>query len=195
MAVLTFETCWALNNEIIKQVTSSWSIFIQRFPLDLVFLPEHLDLLSYRISSQTIVQFTSPAYLPYNYRFLYASVLLCALKITSPYPPETSVPVYQTTLRHVRNLQKYWGVPTRFETCRRHQKWHINFENCVFRWFVFYNCIIKVDLKEVEWKGVHWIDWVQAEVLLLWWPQITKELKITLFWTHYWNTRENGYNI
>ena len=29
MDVLTFETCWALNNEIIKQVTSSWSIFIQ----------------------------------------------------------------------------------------------------------------------------------------------------------------------
>ena len=30
MAVLTFKTCWALNNEIIKQVTSSWSIFIQQ---------------------------------------------------------------------------------------------------------------------------------------------------------------------
>ena len=30
MDVLTFETCWALNNEMIKQVTSSWSIFIQR---------------------------------------------------------------------------------------------------------------------------------------------------------------------
>jgi len=29
MDVLTFETCWALNSEIIKQVTSSWSIFIQ----------------------------------------------------------------------------------------------------------------------------------------------------------------------
>ena len=28
--VLTFETCWAVNNEIIKQVTSSWSIFIQQ---------------------------------------------------------------------------------------------------------------------------------------------------------------------
>jgi len=30
MDVLTSETCWALNNEIIKQVTSSWSLFIQR---------------------------------------------------------------------------------------------------------------------------------------------------------------------
>ena len=30
MDVLTFETCWTLNNEIIKQVTSSWCIFIQR---------------------------------------------------------------------------------------------------------------------------------------------------------------------
>ena len=29
MAVLTSETCWALNTEIIKQVTSSWSLFIQ----------------------------------------------------------------------------------------------------------------------------------------------------------------------
>jgi len=29
--VLTSETCWALNNEIIKQVTSSWSLFIQRY--------------------------------------------------------------------------------------------------------------------------------------------------------------------
>ena len=32
MDVLTFETCWAVNSEIIKQVTSSWSIFIQ-YPL------------------------------------------------------------------------------------------------------------------------------------------------------------------
>jgi len=29
MDVLTSETCWALNNEIIKQVISSWSLFIQ----------------------------------------------------------------------------------------------------------------------------------------------------------------------
>ena len=29
MDVLTSETCWALNNEIIKQVTSSWSLFIE----------------------------------------------------------------------------------------------------------------------------------------------------------------------
>ena len=27
--VVTSETCWALNNEIIKQVTSSWPLFIQ----------------------------------------------------------------------------------------------------------------------------------------------------------------------
>ena len=30
MDVLTSETCWALNNEIIKHVTSNWSLFIQR---------------------------------------------------------------------------------------------------------------------------------------------------------------------
>jgi len=29
MAVLTFETCWTVNGEIIYRVTSSWSIFIQ----------------------------------------------------------------------------------------------------------------------------------------------------------------------
>ena len=29
MVVLTFETCCAVNSEIIKRVTSSWSIFIQ----------------------------------------------------------------------------------------------------------------------------------------------------------------------
>jgi len=29
MDVLTSETCWGLNNEIIKQMTSSWSLFIQ----------------------------------------------------------------------------------------------------------------------------------------------------------------------
>ena len=29
MDVLTFETCWAVNSELIKQVTSSWSILIQ----------------------------------------------------------------------------------------------------------------------------------------------------------------------
>ena len=29
MDVLTSETCWALNNEVIKQVTSSWSLFIE----------------------------------------------------------------------------------------------------------------------------------------------------------------------
>jgi len=29
MDVLTSETCWALNNEIIKQVASSWSLFTQ----------------------------------------------------------------------------------------------------------------------------------------------------------------------
>ena len=33
MGVLTSETCWALNNEIIKQVTSTWSLFIQLLPL------------------------------------------------------------------------------------------------------------------------------------------------------------------
>ena len=32
--------------------------------------------------------------------------------------------------------------PTRFETCRRHQKLNINLENCALRLFVLYNYII-----------------------------------------------------
>ena len=31
MDALTFETCWAINNEIIKRMTSSWSIVIQHW--------------------------------------------------------------------------------------------------------------------------------------------------------------------
>ena len=38
MVVLTFETCWAVNSEIIKQVTSSWSILIQPWILFLVLI-------------------------------------------------------------------------------------------------------------------------------------------------------------
>ena len=38
MDVLTFETCWAVNGEIIKQVTSSWSVFIQMSSNDLGIL-------------------------------------------------------------------------------------------------------------------------------------------------------------
>jgi len=37
MDVLTSETCWAVNNEIIKQVTSSWSLFIQLPSLHFLF--------------------------------------------------------------------------------------------------------------------------------------------------------------
>ena len=37
MDVLTSETCWALNNEIIKQVTSSWSLFIQLCNSEFIF--------------------------------------------------------------------------------------------------------------------------------------------------------------
>jgi len=37
MDVLPFETCWAVNSEIIKQVTSSWSIFIHQFSYNVIF--------------------------------------------------------------------------------------------------------------------------------------------------------------
>ena len=41
MDVLTSETCWALNNEIIKQMTSSWSVFIQLYSLIVYKLVQH----------------------------------------------------------------------------------------------------------------------------------------------------------
>jgi len=46
MDVLTSETCWALNNDIKKQVTSSWSLFIllKRF-LFIKFVPLRYILL------------------------------------------------------------------------------------------------------------------------------------------------------
>ena len=34
MDVLTSEACWALNNEIIKQVTSSWSLSLFNYQDD-----------------------------------------------------------------------------------------------------------------------------------------------------------------
>ena len=43
MDVLTSETCIALNNEILKQVTSSWSLFIQLYQwLSYDFQKQHL---------------------------------------------------------------------------------------------------------------------------------------------------------
>ena len=43
MNVLTSETCWALNKGIIKQVTSSWSLFTQLS--DILFLQQELHTL------------------------------------------------------------------------------------------------------------------------------------------------------
>ena len=42
MNVLTSKTCWALNKEIIKQVTSSWSLFIQ---LETIYIKSKLKLI------------------------------------------------------------------------------------------------------------------------------------------------------
>ena len=54
MDVLTSETCLALKNEIIKQVTSSWSLFIQRH---LIFVDyqqiSHKLLRIYVLTSET----------------------------------------------------------------------------------------------------------------------------------------------
>jgi len=41
MDVLTFEKWWAVNSEIIKQVTSSWSIFIQQSPVIKLYHKPH----------------------------------------------------------------------------------------------------------------------------------------------------------
>ena len=42
MDVRTFETCWAVNSEIIKRVTSSWSIFIQQQDVHYISKGAHL---------------------------------------------------------------------------------------------------------------------------------------------------------
>jgi hypothetical protein len=52
MNVLTFETCWAVNSEIIKQVTSSWSIFVQ---LKLIyFLMTQMLYVYYEIRTESL---------------------------------------------------------------------------------------------------------------------------------------------
>ena len=59
---------------------------------------------------------------------------------------QTYYPTHQTV--HTNACKTYHTVcttflpqnePTRFETCRRHQKLNINLENCVSCWFVLYN--------------------------------------------------------
>jgi hypothetical protein len=40
--------------------------------------------------------------------------------------------------------------PTRFETCRRHQKLNVNLETCAFRWSVSCNCITVHGAKKLK---------------------------------------------
>ena len=54
-AVLTFETCWAVNSEIIKQVTSSWSIFIQLVKMVVHGTAQPIVQLSYKLNDQWIL--------------------------------------------------------------------------------------------------------------------------------------------
>ena len=53
MDVLTSETRWALNNEIVKQVTSSWwSLFIQRqFMLHWEIMAEYSEIVRERTNA------------------------------------------------------------------------------------------------------------------------------------------------
>jgi len=44
--------------------------------------------------------------------------------------------------------------PTRFETCRIHQKLNINLESCAFRWFVLCNYITMHGAKKEKVKGL-----------------------------------------
>ena len=66
MDVLTSETFWALNNEIIKQVTSSWSLFIQilfglkRHPQIVLWGPKGKNSLGLPLFSQTDPDTWSP---------------------------------------------------------------------------------------------------------------------------------------
>jgi len=63
MDVLTSETCWALNNEIIEQVTSSWSLFMQLincvfdlycfYPLTFKLLTHRDDFIKKKINARS----------------------------------------------------------------------------------------------------------------------------------------------
>ena len=46
MDVLASETCWALSKEIIKQVTSSWSLFTQQNFMLLNLIPAISDYIT-----------------------------------------------------------------------------------------------------------------------------------------------------
>ena len=58
MDVLTFETCWSVNSEIIKQVTSRWSIFIQLESSESAFFCRELN--PYCLGRSTLSLVTTP---------------------------------------------------------------------------------------------------------------------------------------
>jgi len=97
MDVLTSETCWALNNEIIKQVTSSWSLFIQ-LQSSLFTNLQANSLSMFQVSTTPITRSTQNC----NYSLRYWSYFLCS------YLP----PMWPTwpCWREVA-AQKIWPVP------------------------------------------------------------------------------------
>jgi len=90
MDVLTSETCWALNNVITKQVTSSCSLFIQRYL--------SVWTICYFRLVQTLVKLCL-CVLPFSiYRTFFPCLAYsCSLKMETAYTSETSLHSHQTT--------------------------------------------------------------------------------------------------
>ena len=106
MDVLTFETCWAVNSEIIKQVTSSWSIFIIFIKLgtlavDWVSPRAGLDASSYRKLSCTA---------PQSLRCRACNILTVPLELhwlaSECYSKQSEYP-WETTRQNVFGIKRY----------------------------------------------------------------------------------------
>jgi len=101
MDVLTSETCWALNNVIIKQVTSSWSLFIHRKCCCVVKCCQAAVVAGDISTSHTCVKM-----LPYAYitAFVYSS--RCNLK---PYLNCFNFALFRSLYMHSENM-RLWNL-------------------------------------------------------------------------------------
>ena len=98
MDVLTSETCWALNNEIKKQVTSSWSLFTQ---IPYYLLPYVYSLFPKPVHH--IIRFSASffkfQYFPFSFR--------ASSRGWSHLPPKRAILKLQTT-NSVSHTQQHW---------------------------------------------------------------------------------------
>jgi len=119
MDVLTFETCWALNNEIIKQVALSWSIFSQLLswfiylglPSLLVLFSWGVDCLLFSFFSTRITLF--PVFCLFRDQFGHAalnSVLFSVRKDDRRHKPQLNPSLNACSFS---NSRSYWNTQRR----------------------------------------------------------------------------------